>query len=277
MAYYLINNEDASNPVDIILLAKRPERWRCSPRRTSKTWSEALQGAVLTFSDLQVMTGIAILISAYSQISCGLQYYHWQIAVDLALFSSITHLTTLTCLRRYFQKRRALRVWRLVCMAIIGVLLSVALGSTGYPIYDYFGNGSSWEGAIPAWCLFQGFGPEDGSAEYDWLYTVILLGYLTVSYINRAIHLFPKSTSKARRSFRRLLSEVCIRWLTSLRDRALISRSLFWIFMHNVLLSFYCVLKATADLCGSMLFEVWVVAFSNTRLEVANSLYRLRG
>ena len=277
IAYSLINDEDASNSVDIMFLDKWPTRWRCNSHATSKAWSEALQGAVLAFSDLQVITGIAVLISAYSQISCGLQYYHWQIAVDLAFFSSITHLTTLTCLRRYFQKRRALRVWRLVCMAIIGVLLSVALGSTGYPIDDSFDGGSSLEGATPAWCLFREIDLEDDTTEYDWLYTVILLGYLTVSYISRAIQLFPKSTSQAQTSFRRLLGEVCKRWLTSLRHRALRSRSLFWVFMHNVLLAFYCALKATADLYGSMLFEVWVVAFSNAPSEIANPLYRLRG
>ena len=260
-----------------MFLDKRAERWRRSSHPASKAWSKALQGAVLAFSDLQVMTGIAILISAYSQISCGLQYYHWQIAVDLALFSSITHLTTLTCLRRYFQKRKALRIWRLVCMAIIGVLLSVALGSTGYPINDSFDDASPLESAIPAWCLFRGSGPEDDSSEYDWLYTVILLGYLTVSYISRALRLFPKSISKAQTSFRRLLGEVCKRWLTSLRNRALVSKSFFWVFMHNVLLSFYCALKATADLYESMLFEVWVVAFSNAPSEVADPLHRLHG
>ena len=259
-----------------MFLDKRPTRWRCNSHATSKAWSKALQGAVLAFSDLQVMTGIAILISAYSQIPCGLQYYHWQIAVDLALFSSVTHLTTLTCLRCYFQRRRALRIWRLVCMAIIGVLLSVALASTGYPIEDFPGVWN-WEGGKPAWCLFQGPFREFKSTGYFWLYTIILLTYLTVSYISRAIQLFPESTSKARKSFRPLLGKVCKRWLTSLRNRALKSRSLFWVFMHNVLLSVYCAFKATADLYGSMLFEVWVVAFSNAPSEVANPLYRLRG
>ena len=46
VAYYLINNEDALNSVDIMFLDKWLERWRCSPRSTSKAWSEALQGAV---------------------------------------------------------------------------------------------------------------------------------------------------------------------------------------------------------------------------------------
>ena len=82
-------------------------------------------------------------------------------------------------------------------MAIIGALLSVALGSTRYPIFDSSGDGPPLEGAIPARCLSRGIGPEDDSTGYDSLYTAILLEYLTVSYINRAI-LFPMSTSKAR-------------------------------------------------------------------------------
>ena len=144
------------------------------------------------------------------------------------------------------------------------MLLSVALGSTGYPPND----------TLPTWCLFQ---VDVEVKYYDWLYIVILLGYLIVSYICRAIQLFPESTSRIRTSFRTLQGEVCKRWLTSLRNRALKSRSLFWVFMHNLLLSLYCALKATAELYGSMLLEVWVVTLSNAPLNVASPFYRLRG
>ena len=92
----------------------------------------ALQSAVLTFSDLQVLLGISILVSGHSQLHCGLAVYHWQLIVDLAWFSSITHLTTLTSLRGYFQERPALRLGRMVCMVVIAVMLSAALGSTGH-------------------------------------------------------------------------------------------------------------------------------------------------
>ena len=121
-------------------------QWKRNHNEVSKAWTEALQNAVLAFSDQQIVTGIAILVSAYVQISCGLQVYHWKVAVDLALFSSITHLTTLTCLRDYFRKRKSLRTMRLIFMGTIGLMLSVALGTTGHEV-----NAVS----LPAWCLFQ--------------------------------------------------------------------------------------------------------------------------
>lgn len=86
---------------------------------------------VLTLSDLQILTGISILISAYVQLGCGISIYHWQIVVYLAWFSSFTHLTTLTFLRRYLQERPALRTWRLLAMSLMLVLLSLALLPTG--------------------------------------------------------------------------------------------------------------------------------------------------
>ena len=245
-----------------------PKRWRHSPGPRSKAWSDALQHAVLTSSDLQVVTGIAILVSAYDQIRCGLQYYHWQIAVDLALFSSITHLTTLTCLRRYFRTRRALAICRLVLMFAIGVLLSVALGSTGYSSYPS-------NGAVPVWCLYQFdvlWSPEGDIPVYDWLYMAILLGYLIFSYFSRAIQIFPWLTSWIPESIALRPDDVCTSCLKHLSARAFNSRKRSWVVMHNLLLSLYCVTKAAVDLYKSVLFEVWVVTLSNTPRNAANEL-----
>lgn len=60
-------------------------------------------------SDLQILTGISILISGYAQLECGLSCYHWQVLVYLAWFSSLTHLSCLTLLRNYLcqSPRRA--------------------------------------------------------------------------------------------------------------------------------------------------------------------------
>ena len=118
--------------MDQLLLPELIAQWQRDHIEVSEAWSKALQNAVLAFSDQQIVTGIAILVSAYVQISCGLQVYHCQVAVDLAFFSSVTPLTTLTCLRGYFQKRHSLRTLRLIFMATIGIMLSVALGTTGY-------------------------------------------------------------------------------------------------------------------------------------------------
>ena len=254
--------------MDRLLLPDFIAHWNRDHNEVSKAWSEALQNAVLAFGDQQIVTGIAILVSAYAQISCGLQVYHWQVAVDLALFSSITHLTTLTCLRNYFRKRKSLRTMRLIFMGTIGLMLSVALGITGYEVDAV---------SIPAWCLFQTKSINDETRfPYNWLYMCILLSYLTVSYISRAIQLFPQLTSW-RTPFLRRISDLPRTWLRDLRKQALDSRSLRRVIAHNLLLSVYCPGKAAVDLYKSTAVEVRAVSRSRSHWRIADSCCRLRG
>ena len=130
IAYYLVDHKRHSNPVDQYCIDRFYRFFNQS--RPSEKWTKALEAAVLTFSDQQVITGIAILISGYSQLRGGLAAYYWQLIVDLAWFSSITHLTTLTCLRHYFRERQGLKILRLICMAVTAGMLSCALATTGY-------------------------------------------------------------------------------------------------------------------------------------------------
>ena len=46
--------------------------------RPAKTWESIFRTAILMFSDQQVVTGIAIFISGYAQLPCGLSAYHWR-------------------------------------------------------------------------------------------------------------------------------------------------------------------------------------------------------
>ncbi|KAJ5804947.1 hypothetical protein N7474_010834, partial [Penicillium riverlandense] len=125
------------NEVDMMILK--------AVRRTSKSldgvsqsdprhWSRlesSLTKCVLSMSDLQIATGIAILVSGYAQLPCGLSCYHWQIMGRLAWFSSLTHLSCLTMLRNYLCNRSAQRQWRLLSMLALLILLVVAMVPTG--------------------------------------------------------------------------------------------------------------------------------------------------
>lgn len=82
-------------------------------------------------SDLQFITGIAILFSGFLQLPCGLSTYHWLVLVDLAWFSSLTHLSCLTVLRHHLSSHAFERGWRLCTMGLLATLLAVALGFTG--------------------------------------------------------------------------------------------------------------------------------------------------
>ena len=198
------------------------------------------------------------------QVACGLQYYHWQIAVDLAFFSSITHLTTLTCLHSFFHTHHALRTWRLACMSVATVLLAVALGTTGF---------SDVEPSRPALCLLKG--REDSLADdissygspasYDVLYTTMILVFLVVSYGTRVVQLFPLSQKTASRLLRDPPKAFFTRWLNSSQRRTEASStkfaSSFWSVVHKSLLSIFCLGKAAFDLYGSLLWEVCIRSF----------------
>ncbi|KAJ3533844.1 hypothetical protein NM208_g7802 [Fusarium decemcellulare] len=91
-----------------------------------------LNKCVLLFADIQLVTGTAILISGFFTIRCGLSTYHWQLIVYLAWFSSITHLSTLTFLRHYFQSHRTEKLCRAVGMFLMLALLCFAIVPTAH-------------------------------------------------------------------------------------------------------------------------------------------------
>ena len=287
IAYHLLNHNGASNPIDKRLLAVIWERRKSRP---SKKWIEALESAILSLSDQQVVTGLAILVAGYSQLNCGLAVYHWQITVDLAWFSSITHLTTLTCLQHYLCERLALKVLRVISMLVIGVMLASALGATGYM------SSENIDVAFPAQCLYQPrfmswylAGSSDNQfSTYDFFYVLVSVPFLCGSYLNRTVRLFPgvfRFPSRLRvRSFKAILRG----WLGRLaKAKALrsyvrplsipqtpkapshgIAQRFIYIILYKLLLSLYFLLEAIADLWGSLLWEVIRGSDDNLKIDI---------
>ena len=277
LAYYTIDPEVSSqhhesrnislvNPVDAMFRQKLGASLAWIGHISEKKWSEPLHKAVLAFSDQQSVTGIAILVSGYSQLaSCQpMTVYNWQITVDLAWFSSITHLTTLTCLRNYFQQQPALRIWRLSCMTINAMILAVALGSTGW---------ESVSPTLPAMCLYRpqdviyAVGPDPYASgyivpSYNSFYVAITATFLVFSYLARVIQLYPKAQAKFQDLFRNRPSTIYNRWLDNVRNRALHSSGIpvrfCLVVTYRILLSQYYTTKAVVDLYTSMLWEVCV-------------------
>ena len=87
---------------------------------------EAIQRFVLTLSDQQIVTGLAIFIIGYSR-HCTIFTYHFFIIVALGWFSSTTHLSTLTILNDYFKNAPTLRYTRLLGMLLTFIMLFVGL------------------------------------------------------------------------------------------------------------------------------------------------------
>ena len=179
----------------------------------SPEWKEPLDKAVLLFSDQQIVTGIALLASGYSQLPSGLDAYHWQIVVYLAWFSSFTHLTTLTVLRNYFQKNPATRSWRIIFMIVTVSLLGVALLPTGNQWW--FSSLDSLDShdfdidtsGIPALCFFQGryfnkhiFGLSASGQGPSMIISILVLLF---GYVTRTVRLW-RTTSKFARHWLRV-------------------------------------------------------------------------
>lgn len=138
---------------------------------------------------------VSVLVSGDSQLSCSLQAYHWLLTVDLAWFSSIIHLTTLTCLRHYFQERPALKLWRICCVGITAIVLGISLESKGYA-------GKNLDPVMPAWCLFHASilaKDSSGTPSFNGVYVAAILD--THAFSNSTIWLqlclFPTETISA--------------------------------------------------------------------------------
>jgi hypothetical protein len=87
---------------------------------------EALCRFILTLSDQQLVTGLAILIGAVANQRI-LSVYEFSVVLSLAWFSSTTHLATLNALRKYFLEHGIVRNWRVGGMLVLLVLLSYSL------------------------------------------------------------------------------------------------------------------------------------------------------
>jgi hypothetical protein len=169
--------------------------------KSSEHWIAAIEGAILIFSDQQVVTGISILISGFSQLHTGLSAYHWQSVVNLAWLSSVTHLITLTSLRRQARENIPFRWWRIIAMRIMAAMLIGALVPVGYLTVV----GSHIPYSFPAWCLYHpglqwsddfstndipDFYP-DIDPVYNSFYIMLAVVILVWSYSSRVWTLFP--------------------------------------------------------------------------------------
>lgn len=95
--HYVSSSDESSaslyhNPID-----RRFRRFissRCCFRtRLSAPTTAILERVALNLSDTQLVTGIAILVSAWAQFS-QIRLYHWQLAWQLAWLASVSHLAS---------------------------------------------------------------------------------------------------------------------------------------------------------------------------------------
>lgn len=108
---------------------RRPRKKRTLEDQQRK--EKAMERFLLALSDLQLVTGIALLVT--SLIECQASLYTQLVVSASAWFSCTTHLATLSFLDRYLQQHPRLRIFRIVCMMVIGIGALISQGMTlGY-------------------------------------------------------------------------------------------------------------------------------------------------
>ena len=133
------------NPIDEYLLGKLHASWHFTcrylglpPIRTRKeTRLIATQRFILALSDQQLVTGIAILVTVFIK-RCTTSSWNYELVLDLAWFSALTHMATLIVLREYLSKNPRTRLWRVLAMSCMLIMLVVfmVLGSfVNWPEY----------------------------------------------------------------------------------------------------------------------------------------------
>lgn len=214
-------------------------------------------------SDLQIVTGISILISGYVQLRCGLSVFHWQIIVLLAWFSSVTHLSCPTFLRNHLYNRPTERGWRLVTMGLMLSMLLVAMVPTGgYNWSDTSLPPAPYDHAVcylrPNFYYTTVQAPTNDVAMTFWT-MVISIVLLTLGFIYRIIRLHRSlsvsvvgrartACSKKARCFLRLVYTK-----TNMETSGLTFKRTF---LYRPLLALFLTARAILDLWNSMFVEV---------------------
>jgi hypothetical protein len=119
-----------------------------------------------------MVTGLAILVSGFVVMDCGLSSYHWQIMVYLAWFSTVAHMSSLMSIRDYLATRPWQRNIRFLITLILLAMLITAIVPTAYfgwssSFFEADGKGTLTRTelqALPAACFLQ---PKSASWIWD--------------------------------------------------------------------------------------------------------------
>ncbi|TDZ22624.1 hypothetical protein Cob_v004385 [Colletotrichum orbiculare MAFF 240422] len=95
--------------------------------RVSRSMERSFDRCVLAMNDIQIATGLAVLISGYHELPRTISAYHWLCIVYTAWFSSVTHLAAMSHLRTYYANNMHRCVWRLILVCAIILMLLVAM------------------------------------------------------------------------------------------------------------------------------------------------------
>ena len=171
----------------------------------SRRFDKAMEKSVLILGDLNVVTGIGILIAGYTQLKCGISAYHWQIMVFIAWFASFSFVSAMTFLQGYLRVNNTMRLIRISFMVVFVGLLVTALLPTGSRMW-LNGYPDDTEGFYPsmnAYCFFLELRSpakfHKGANFWTMIFSVI---FILISYFHCGIRLFDPIAGSSRRNLR---------------------------------------------------------------------------
>jgi hypothetical protein len=212
--------------------------------------TKTLEEGILAFSDLQAITSLSLLIAGFTQLRCSISAYDWQILVYTAWFASLTHMTTLTALRHFFQRyQKTVFVIRVVLMLAVLLLLVVALLPTCNPLW-FYGIG------FPAVCYFDELGSTEIVSQIKRDPRGIVSGSLSisilaVSYTSRVVQIYPYLDGWTRRLLRELPGQLLKMVIRKTESKWLMP-------LHFVSAAQLVLGRAIYDLLSSLFWEVSV-------------------
>ena len=175
---------------------------------------------------------------------------------SLAWFSSLTHLATLSSLRRYFLIQPAMAVCRATLMGVILVLISVAFATTGY--VSQFGR--SDDACWPARSLFSSKDVTEvnhgGRPPFNTPLVVLSIAFLVTSYLNRVLRIFAPTASLAHSWFKVAPKRAMRNWYIKAAAKAKHKPGASRTTARFLAALLYIVSKALYDIAESMLWEV---------------------
>lgn len=224
---------------------------------------------MLLLSDFQLVTGLAILISGFTQLRCGISVYHWHKIVQLAWLSSISHLCCLTFLRDYFFQHKSAQIWRIPGMVLLVCLLTFALIPTAQYTW-YFNDEMSRKDVIlfvskPSICSFfphhyhhHQQNPAGSKHRAGIQRAAISIALLVLGMFTRLCHLYqaPIDVYLRVRNWCSALSKKILRKVHSWCNLDSSHPVMSTVFLYRPLLTVFLCYRTLFDVTSSKAFEV---------------------
>ncbi|KAM5378820.1 hypothetical protein ACJZ2D_004293 [Fusarium nematophilum] len=219
--------------------------------KASERWHMAFEKSILNMCDIQLMTGLGILISGYANLRCGISAYHFQLIAHLAWFSTVTHLAGLSALRQHLHRRPVEKWGRLFFIVVLATMLLAAMFPTLFFNWAHDANqGSASFPGSNAICFFNAFRAIKWHKErhaYNTLYTAknshafssaIMSMILLILSLASLIFKAQDSVSHAAKSARKVISNVWKRYIRRLKNGEQISGlrgiSVYWLLVSAI-------------------------------------------